>query len=333
MTRHEREIHALQDHVDELPLDRMDTMQQQINGSYTIAEATQQDMDALYDALVLAHGQIFDLEFCLDESEAREATLKTCIRALEKRFGPYDTKNANKQTRPKFCAIEQLIAECVADALTAYEANPNIDTGVNDGTSGSVRGVEHTTCGCSYKDFLTCKPCNFNKTEGAVGLTRWFENMESVKGIDIIGYTKRFQELALLFPTMVTLEYKKIERYIWGLIEEIQGNAAKSVDNKRKWDDNQRGNSGQQNKRQEVVRAFTEGSSKKKGYARTAPHCNRCKLHHNRPYTIQCKNYKRVGQRIGDCKTPTLATAATTQRTSVTCFECGVKGHFRSKCT
>ncbi|GKB24596.1 hypothetical protein Tco_0863997 [Tanacetum coccineum] len=102
---------------------------------------------------------------------------------------------------------------------------------------------------------------------------------------------------------------------------------------KRKLDDNQRGNSGQQNKRQEVVRAFTEGSSEKKGYAGTAPHCNRCKLHHNRPYTIQCKNCKRVGQRIGDCKTPTLATAATTQRTLVTFFECGVKGHFRSECT
>ncbi|GKC43241.1 reverse transcriptase domain-containing protein, partial [Tanacetum coccineum] len=247
MTRHKREIHTLQDHVDKLPLDRMDTMQQQIDGSYTVAEATQQDMDTL------------------------EAALKTCIRALEKRFGPYDSKNSNKKTRLKFCAIEQLIAKCVADALTAYEVNPNSDNGVNDGTSGSVGGAEHTTYGCSYKDFLTCKPCNFNETEGAVGLTR-------------------------------------------------------------KWDDNQRGNSGQQNKRQEVVRAFTEGSSEKKGYAGTAPHCNRCKLHHNRPYTIQCKNCKRVGQRIGDCKTPTLATAATTQRTSVTFFECGVKGHFRSEC-
>ncbi|GJX49975.1 hypothetical protein Tco_0276820 [Tanacetum coccineum] len=33
----------------------------------------------------------------------------------------------------------------------------------------------------------------------------------AVKEIDIIGYTKRFQELALLCPGMVTSKYKKIE--------------------------------------------------------------------------------------------------------------------------
>ncbi|GJY38678.1 hypothetical protein Tco_0425042 [Tanacetum coccineum] len=46
----------------------------------------------------------------------------------------------------------------------------------------------------------------------------------TVKGIIIIGYTKHFQELALLFPGMVTPEYKKVECYIWGLMLETQGN-------------------------------------------------------------------------------------------------------------
>ncbi|GKB53996.1 putative reverse transcriptase domain-containing protein, partial [Tanacetum coccineum] len=36
----------------------------------------------------------------------------------------------------------------------------------------------------------------------------------SIKGTNIVGYTKRFQELALLCPTMVTTEYKKIESWI-----------------------------------------------------------------------------------------------------------------------
>ncbi|GJV20101.1 hypothetical protein Tco_1369121 [Tanacetum coccineum] len=106
-------------------------------------------------------------------------------------------------------AIEQLIAQRVADALTAYEANQNSGTGVKDETSGSAGGAEHTTRGCSCKEFLTCKPHNFNRTEG-------------------------------------------------GLDQVVRAKAAKSVDNKRKWDDNQRGNLvQQQNKRQEVVRAFT----------------------------------------------------------------------------
>ncbi|GKB03139.1 hypothetical protein Tco_0831228 [Tanacetum coccineum] len=63
-------------------------------------------------------------------------------------------------------AIEQLIAQRVADALIAYEANRNSGTGVSDETSGSAKGAEHTTCGCSCKEFLTCKPHNFNGTEG-----------------------------------------------------------------------------------------------------------------------------------------------------------------------
>ncbi|GJY57783.1 putative reverse transcriptase domain-containing protein [Tanacetum coccineum] len=33
---------------------------------------------------------------------------------------------------------------------------------------------------CTYQDFLKCQPLNFNGTEGVVGLTRWFEKMETV---------------------------------------------------------------------------------------------------------------------------------------------------------
>nr|GEX99081.1 hypothetical protein [Tanacetum cinerariifolium] len=94
--------------------------------------------------------EIADLQFRLDESEDRGADLETCIRALKELFGPS--------------------AQCVADALTTYEANQNSSTRVNDGTSGSARGVEHTTRGRSYKEFLNCKPRNFNRTKGAVGL-------------------------------------------------------------------------------------------------------------------------------------------------------------------
>ncbi|GJT54108.1 hypothetical protein Tco_0989162 [Tanacetum coccineum] len=36
---------------------------------------------------------------------------------------------------------------------------------------------------CSYSEFLKCKPLDFKGTEGVVGLTRWFEKMESVFSI------------------------------------------------------------------------------------------------------------------------------------------------------
>ncbi|GJU28936.1 hypothetical protein Tco_1172525 [Tanacetum coccineum] len=33
---------------------------------------------------------------------------------------------------------------------------------------------------CTYQDFQKCQPLSFNETEGVVGLTRWFDKMETV---------------------------------------------------------------------------------------------------------------------------------------------------------
>ncbi|GKB77302.1 hypothetical protein Tco_0944197 [Tanacetum coccineum] len=85
--------------------------------------------------------------------------------------------------------IEELIAQCVADALATYETNRNTRNGNGngsgsqfDGESGSKRTV-HTARGCTYKEFLNCQPLNFKGTEGAVGLAWWFEKMKSVFNI------------------------------------------------------------------------------------------------------------------------------------------------------
>ncbi|GJY35942.1 hypothetical protein Tco_0421320 [Tanacetum coccineum] len=40
------------------------------------------------------------------------------------------------------------------------------------------RGVADALC--TYSDFLKCQPLNFKGTEGIIGLTQWFERMESV---------------------------------------------------------------------------------------------------------------------------------------------------------
>ncbi|GKC16634.1 hypothetical protein Tco_1013416 [Tanacetum coccineum] len=90
-------------------------------------------------------------------------------------------------------AIEQLIAQRVAEALDAYEANQNSGTGNrNVNGNGNINGNASHNSGsgskrtlrtarrCTYKEFLNCYPLNFKGTEGAVGLTRWFEKMESV---------------------------------------------------------------------------------------------------------------------------------------------------------
>ena len=45
----------------------------------------------------------------------------------------------------------------------------------------------------------------------------------TMKGSEIKAYTARFNDLVVMCPALVTPEYKKIERYIWGLASQIKG--------------------------------------------------------------------------------------------------------------
>nr|GEX20966.1 hypothetical protein [Tanacetum cinerariifolium] len=67
--------------------------------------------------------------------------------------------------------------------------------------------------------------------------------------------------------------------------------AAKDADNKREWEDEQRGNPyRQQNKRREVVRAYAAGSCNRKGYVETLPLCDMFNLHHHHdPFPLNVK--------------------------------------------
>ncbi|GJW89088.1 reverse transcriptase domain-containing protein [Tanacetum coccineum] len=113
----------------------------------------------------------------------------------------------------------------------------------------------------------------------------------TMKGTDVVGYTQCFQELTLLCPRMVPEEEEdKVERFIWGLPDSIQGNkirvfAAKQADNKRRVENNPRDDHVQQPpyKRRNVARAYTVGPGEKKEYDGTLPLCNKCKYHHTGP--------------------------------------------------
>ncbi|GJZ37036.1 putative reverse transcriptase domain-containing protein [Tanacetum coccineum] len=91
-----------------------------------------------------------------------------------------------------------------------------------------------------------------------------------------------------------------------------------SAKNKRRLDNNPRDNRGQQPvfkqqniRGQNVARAYTVGNNKKKGYVRSLPYYNKCKLHHAGSCIVRCGNYKRVGHITRDC---TTAVTLNTQR-------------------
>ncbi|GKB86959.1 putative reverse transcriptase domain-containing protein, partial [Tanacetum coccineum] len=159
----------------------------------------------------------------------------------------------------------------------------------------------------------------------------------TVKGNDLAAYTQRFQELILLCTRMVPEEEDRVERFIGGLPDNIQGNviaanparlqdairianpivgqkvaqgyAARNTENKRRMESNPRDNRGQQPpfKRQNIngqnaARAYTAESNERKGYAGPLPYCNKCRLHHEGPCTVKCGNCKRVGHQTRDCR-------------------------------
>nr|GEV74431.1 hypothetical protein [Tanacetum cinerariifolium] len=133
-----------------------------------------------------------------------------------------------------------------------------------------------------------------------------------VKGTDVVNYTQRFQELALMCERMFPEKYDEVE---------------KKAENKRKLDND---NQAQQQppKKQNVAIAYTAGSSERKEYVGTLSLCNKCKFYHTGSLTVKCANCNRIGHLTRDYRSP----ATTNNQRTLTCYECGNQGHYSSDC-
>ncbi|GJS51002.1 putative reverse transcriptase domain-containing protein [Tanacetum coccineum] len=150
-----------------------------------------------------------------------------------------------------------------------------------------------------------------------------------VKGTDVVAYSRRFQQLALMCSRMFPEEIDKIEKYIGGLPDMILGSvkasksktmqeviefttelmedktqayAERQAERKRKNDDLSKNNQNQQNKRQNTGQAYTAGNSGRKSYAGSKPLCSKCNYNHEGPCPPRCNNCKRVGHLTQDCR-------------------------------
>ncbi|GJV87594.1 putative reverse transcriptase domain-containing protein [Tanacetum coccineum] len=84
-----------------------------------------------------------------------------------------------------------------------------------------------------------------------------------------------------------------------------------------------------------MARAYTVGTKKKKAYAGNLPYCNKCKMHHSGQCNVKCGNYKRVGHMTKYWKASVAVAnqrALVANQKTITCYECGRQGHYRSEC-
>ncbi|GKF56058.1 reverse transcriptase domain-containing protein [Tanacetum coccineum] len=88
----------------------------------------------------------------------------------------------------------------------------------------------------------------------------------------------------------------------------------------------------QQNRRQEIFRAYAATPTENNGYTRNRPLCKKCTLHHIGPCTIKCNIYNRVGHMTKNCKNKGPATGSNLLPVTVTCHACGEKEHYANLC-
>ncbi|GJW89885.1 putative reverse transcriptase domain-containing protein [Tanacetum coccineum] len=239
-----------------------------------------------------------------------------------------------KKTPMTDVTIKALIAQGMADALAYYEANRGSGNGHDSHDSGSGgRRTMPTARVCTYKDFLNCQPLNFKGTKGVVGLTQWFEKMESV--FYISSCTVENQELALMYGRMLPEESDQVEKYVGGLPDMIQGSMMASKPKTMHEAIKFANELMDQKICTFAERAYTARPGEKKEYVGTLPLYTKCNYHHNEACAPKCNNCKRVGQLARDCRSPA---AANNQRALgaiqkvVTCYECGVQGHYKKYC-
>nr|GEY20816.1 reverse transcriptase domain-containing protein [Tanacetum cinerariifolium] len=178
--------------------------------------------------------------------------------------------------------IDHRLAGALGARDTARNLEPLMGNRGNRNDNGNRRGYGYNFRGfmpareCTYQDFLNCQPFNFNGTERVVGLTYWFEKMEI--------------ELVLLCTSMVPNEEDKVERFVEGLPDNIQGNVIAA----------------EPTKLQDAVHIANNLMDQKlKGYARSAENKRRLENNSrdNRSCTVRCGNCKRVSHMTRDCKT------------------------------
>ncbi|GJT60276.1 putative reverse transcriptase domain-containing protein [Tanacetum coccineum] len=356
LERHEEQIETILNHLDELPLVRIEKMEENIEG---LGNGRRKQMGH-DDEIALARVRISTLEMIIEDIQVRHrADMKSLLdkNASQKDINIYSTS----QTQ---AAIRQLVADSVAAALEAQAAN----MAKTDNTNRTTRQRETLVARELFLRINFTKDCKVKFATGTLteeALSWWnsfaqpigieeaykitwseFKNllikkycprteikkMEdefynlTVKGNDLKTYIRRFQELAVLCPTMVPNSKKLMEVFIGGLPSSIEGNVTASKPQTLEEAITITQRLMDQNRRQETFRAYAATPTKDGMFVGNLHLCKKCTLHHTGPCTVKCQTCNKVGHQTRNCRKKWPATGSNLQPVSVTCHAYGEKG-------
>nr|GEW70468.1 hypothetical protein [Tanacetum cinerariifolium] len=195
LERHEEQIKGIQNHLDKLFLDRIEHIENKIEGLGQGRVIIQQDFDALEAELQQARTQITKFQrkqmgsnhkislayFRITELEYIINDIQICHQALRfkhfyvisfllrvDRMPPKRTSTSEAPAMTQ-AAIRQLVIDSVA---TALETQATTMANANNANRNPKPREAPVARKCSYKEFMSCQTFNFKGSEGAIGLIR-----------------------------------------------------------------------------------------------------------------------------------------------------------------
>ncbi|GJT42095.1 putative reverse transcriptase domain-containing protein [Tanacetum coccineum] len=196
---------------------------------------------------------------------------------------------------------------------------------------------------CSYSEFLKCKPLDFKGTEGVVGLTRWFEKMESVFSISnctascqVKFATCTLQDDALTWwnAHVKTTTPEAAHAMPWATLKKMMTDKYCPRGEIKKIKTEMWNLKHQSENMQEGYRSLQLELMDEKGHA----YAERQAEKKRKSCHLGCNNCKKVGSLAKDCRSRP-ANANNNNRNNNNnnqkgngCYECGAQGHFKRNC-